>query len=250
MLAPLVLLLKFMIYLFMVIWPYSLHQIFFSGASPSIALMNTFAVFFIGFVTRPVGALMFGWVGDFVGRKPALLISIALMSVATGVIGFLPTYNQIGSISIVILILARLFQGISVGGEYIGSVIYLYESAPQGRKIFFSSFAMVGSSFGVLLASIICLFLTKLLTPHQMLTFGWRLPFLLALPGGGIGFLIKSGFYFICFTNFFLFGSYWQSRYMSFWKISEFYAIVIINNMEPSFQDSHVFTLYAIFPSP
>lgn len=164
---------------------------FFANTTPSRALINTFAVFFLGFVTRPMGATLFGWVGDFIGRKPALLISIALMSIATGIIGFLPTYHQIGSIAFIMLIIARLFQGISVGGEYIGSIVYLYEAAPEGKKTFFSSFAMMGCSLGVLIASGVAFFVTKIFTPHQMLAFGWRIPFLLALVGGLGGFLIR-----------------------------------------------------------
>ncbi len=165
---------------------------FFSNLSTSLALVNTFAVFFIGFITRPLGAIAFGWVGDYLGRKRALLISIFLMAIATAVVGFLPTYYLAGVLAVVLLIVARLFQGISVGGEYIGSVIYLYEIAPLGKKTFFSSFVMMGSNLGMLLASGICLLFTKMLTHQQMLSFGWRFPFILALLGGIAGLLIRS----------------------------------------------------------
>src|SRR3990167_251146 len=165
---------------------------FFSNLSSSLALINAFAIFLIGFVTRPLGAIVFGLIGDYFGRKQALLISIFLMSIATAMVGILPTYHTAGYISVFLLISARLFQGISVGGEYIGSVIYLFETAPQGKKIFFSSFAMVGSNLGILTASGICLFFTKILSTQQMLNYGWRLPFILALLSGIGGFFIRS----------------------------------------------------------
>jgi MHS family proline/betaine transporter-like MFS transporter len=157
---------------------------FFPSADPGVALLNTFGVFAAGFLMRPIGAILFGHVGDRLGRKWALGLSVLLMAVPTALVGLLPTYHQIGLAAPLLLLLVRLLQGLSVGGEYVGSMSYLAESAPPGRRGFDSSWCNVSGGVGGLVGAGLATVLTRLLTPEQVADWGWRLPFLLSIPAG------------------------------------------------------------------
>jgi MHS family proline/betaine transporter-like MFS transporter len=157
---------------------------FFPSADPRAALVNTFGVFAAGFLMRPVGAILFGHLGDRMGRKWALGLSVLLMAVPTALVGLLPTYHQIGLTAALLLLLVRLLQGLSVGGEYVGSMSYLAETAPPGRRGFASSWCNVSGGVGGLVGSALAALLTRVLTPEQVADWGWRLPFLLSIPGG------------------------------------------------------------------
>src|SRR5262245_53508570 len=133
---------------------------------------------------RPLGAVLFGHLGDRMGRKWALGLSVLLMAVPTALVGLLPTYRQVGLAAALLLLLARLLQGLSVGGEYVGSMSYLAESAPPGRRGFVSSWCNVSGGVGGLAGSALAAILTRVLTPEQVADWGWRLPFLLSIPGG------------------------------------------------------------------
>jgi MHS family proline/betaine transporter-like MFS transporter len=157
---------------------------FFPSDNPRAALLNTFGVFAAGFLMRPLGAMLFGHLGDRMGRKWALGLSVLLMAVPTALVGLLPTYQQVGLAAALMLLLARLLQGLSVGGEYVGSMSYLAESAPPGRRGFVSSWCNVSGGVGGLTASALAAILTRGLTPEHVADWGWRLPFLLSIPGG------------------------------------------------------------------
>jgi MFS transporter, MHS family, proline/betaine transporter len=164
---------------------------FFPSNTTSVALMKTFGVFFIGFLARPIGSLMFGHIGDRRGRKLALVFSIVLMALATCFIGLLPTYHQAGEYAAILLIVMRLFQGFSVGGEYLGSSIFLVEHAPKNKRGLFGGLAMMSGNLGMLFAVLVCWLLT-LLSTHQQITHAyWRLPFLLAIFGGIAGLWVR-----------------------------------------------------------
>lgn len=164
---------------------------FFPSADPRAALLNTFGVFAAGFLMRPIGALLFGHIGDRLGRKRALEVSVLLMAVPTALVGLLPTYLQIGLAAPLLLLLVRLLQGLSVGGEYVGSMSYLAESAPPGRRGFDSSWCNVSGGVGGLIGCGLAAVLTRILTTEQVTEWGWRLPFLLSIPAGVVSWRLR-----------------------------------------------------------
>src|SRR5262245_59745162 len=156
---------------------------FFPPTDPRAALLNTFGVFASGFLMRPIGAVLFGHLGDRMGRKWTLGLSVLLMAVPTALVALLPTYDQIGLTAALLLLLVRLLQGLSVGGEYVGSMSYLAESVPPGRRGFATSWCNVSGGVGGLVVSGLAAVVTRVLTPEQLAEWGWRLPFLLSIPG-------------------------------------------------------------------
>jgi MFS transporter, MHS family, proline/betaine transporter len=152
-------------------------RLFFPSADRSTALIATFAVFGIGFVSRPLGAVFFGRLGDLKGRKHALLIAMPLMGVGTTLIGMLPTYAEIGIAAPLLLVACRLLQGFSAGGEAGNAMAYLVEWAPANRRAFFSCLVHATSVGGTLLGSGIAAALSTTLDQASLESWGWRLPF-------------------------------------------------------------------------
>jgi MHS family proline/betaine transporter-like MFS transporter len=140
---------------------------------------------------RPLGSLLFGHIGDKMGRKTALTISVALMAIPTFLIGARPTYQQIGLTASVLLVLMRLLQGLSVGGEYTISAIFLVEHSAPGQRGFFGSFAEIGACSGILLASAVSGLVTTVLDPAMVDSWGWRIPFLIGVTVGIVGLYIR-----------------------------------------------------------
>lgn len=165
---------------------------FFPADDEVVGLIATFGVFAAGFLMRPIGGLVLGHVADKVGRGTALNLSIVLMAVPTTLIAITPTFEMVGIAAPIILTLLRLLQGISVGGEYTGSVTYLVESAPRGQRGIGGSFGLVGSIVGFLLGSGIGSLITGLLTPDQLAEWGWRIPFALGIILGLSGFYLRA----------------------------------------------------------
>ena len=126
---------------------------FFPGDDPVAKLLAAFATFAVGFLMRPVGAVLFGHIGDRYGRARALILSIAMMAIPTVLMGLLPTYATIGIAASFLLVILRMFQGMAVGGEFTSSIVFLAEHAPQKRRGFVASFAMFGATFGTMLGS-------------------------------------------------------------------------------------------------
>lgn len=155
-------------------------------------LIYAYGIFAVGFLMRPLGALIFGRIGDRFGRKRALVISISLMAFPTTCIAFLPTYEQIGVTATFLLILIRMIQGISIGGNYGGSVTYVIEHTPIGSRGIVSSFASNSIFAGFLLGSATSAILSNLMSPQDLGTWGWRLPFLLGVLVAFIGYYIHS----------------------------------------------------------
>ncbi|HEU4552498.1 MAG TPA: MFS transporter [Chitinophaga sp.] len=151
---------------------------FFPKGNPTVQLLNTAAIFAVGFLMRPVGGWLFGRIADRTGRKAAMTLSVLLMSLGSLMITFTPAYSSIGLLSPILLLLARLLQGLSVGGEYGTSATYLSEIATPEKRGFFSSFQYVTLIGGQLVSLGIQLLLQKVfLTPEQLLSWGWRIPF-------------------------------------------------------------------------
>ena len=158
-----------------------ISRVFFPHVDTHSSLILTFGVFAIGYLSRPLGGLLIGYLGDRLGRRKALILSISLMALPTAAVGFLPTYSQIGIAAPLLLLALRLIQGFAVGGEFPSAMSYLAEIAPRERRGYVGSFAMVGVLVGLLLANIVTLSANTILTAAEMADWGWRVPFLLAL---------------------------------------------------------------------
>lgn len=168
-----------------------LGKLFFPSEDPTTSLIASFGAFAAGFMMRPIGGAIFGHIGDRIGRKRALNISVLLMAIPTFIIGVLPTHAQIGMGAAVILVLLRMLQGLSVGGEFTSSIVYLAESAPKGKRGLFASTSLLGATGGILLGSLLGSMITGMLDEQQLLSWGWRIPFLLGILVAGVGFLIR-----------------------------------------------------------
>jgi MHS family proline/betaine transporter-like MFS transporter len=170
-----------------------ISHLFFPDENYIASLLQTFGVFAVGYFMRPLGGAIFGHIGDRFGRKRALELSVLLMALPTTLLGLLPTYHQIGMAAPVLLTVIRIVQGISVGGELIGSVSFLGEQAPPGRRGFLGSFSMCSSVCGILLGSAVAAALTAFM-PHDALhSWGWRIPFLCGIVVGLVGLYLRSG---------------------------------------------------------
>jgi MHS family proline/betaine transporter-like MFS transporter len=166
---------------------------FFPTGDRTSSLIAAFGVFAAGFFMRPLGSILFGYIGDKKGRKLALTISVGMMAVPTFLIGVLPTYQQIGSWAALLLVLLRLLQGLSVGGEFTTSAIFLVEGSAARRRGFLGSFAPLGASAGTLLGSAIGAAVTTVLGQSSIESWGWRVPFLIGILVGVVGLYIRSG---------------------------------------------------------
>ncbi|MGC0207380.1 MFS transporter [Streptomyces levis] len=173
---------------------YIAAQVFPTSADDSLVpLLSTFAVFAVGFFMRPVGGLLMGAVADRHGRRAALTVTILLMGGSSLLVGLTPTYAAAGVLAPVLLVLARLLQGLSVGGEFAASTTFLVESAGPGRRGLFSSFQYVSTTVGQLVASGVATLLVGSLSDGQMNGWGWRVPFVLGAVLSLVGFWIRRG---------------------------------------------------------
>jgi MFS transporter, MHS family, proline/betaine transporter len=168
-------------------------RLFFPSASQYASLLLTTATFGVGFFMRPVGGIVLGIYADRRGRKAALLLVITLMTIAIALIAFAPTYAAIGVGAPLIIVLARLIQGFSAGGEFASATAFLTESAPPQQRGYYGSWQMVGQGLAVLIGAILGTVLTRTLTPDALNSWGWRVPFLFGLIIGPLGLYIRRG---------------------------------------------------------
>lgn len=168
-------------------------NLFFPSTSPFLSLLGSFGAFAAGMVMRPIGAAIFGHIGDRVGRRFALMSSLVLMALPTFLIGFLPTYTQIGMIAPILLVLLRMIQGLSVGGEYASSIVYLVEQSSPGRQNLYGSFVSIGAKIGMALGSGLCGALLWYLGEDTMGEWGWRIPFILSIFIAMAGIYLRRG---------------------------------------------------------
>jgi len=180
----------FMVYGFFAI---TIGQLFFPTGNELTSLMLSVATFGVGFVVRPIGGILIGMYSDRVGRKAALSLTILLMAAGTALIGLAPTYEQIGIGAPVLIIIARLLQGFSAGGEMGSATAFLTEHAPEDQKGYYASWIQSSIGFAVVLGALAGTVLTLWLTPAEVKAWGWRVPFLLGILIGPIGFYIRSG---------------------------------------------------------
>lgn len=165
---------------------------FFPSGDDAVALIATFGIFAAGFLMRPLGAMFFGYFGDRYGRKNALALSILLMAIPTACIGLLPTYKEIGIWAPILLTVIRLIQGVAVGGEFGGSIVYLVEHASRKNKNRMGSLAMLSMLVGLLFGAGIAAGLAHFLSPEDFDVWGWRIPFILGFFIGIIGLYIRT----------------------------------------------------------
>ncbi len=165
---------------------------FFPAGDENVALIATFGIFAIGFLMRPLGAMMFGYIGDKYGRKNALSLSILMMAIPTACIGLLPTYSMIGIYAPILLTLIRLVQGVAIGGEFGGSIVYLVEHAKPANKNRVGSLSMLSMLMGLFFGTMISAVLAKIMSPEDFDTFGWRIPFILGFFIGLVGLYIRT----------------------------------------------------------
>ena len=169
-----------------------ISTVFFPESDRQTALLATFGVFAISFFVRPIGGFIWGHIGDRIGRKQALSLSILLMSVATFCIALIPGYATIGVMAPILLLLVRVVQGFSAAGEYAGASAFLVEYAPAHRRGLYAAVVPASTAAGLLLGSLLAALLTSVMSAEQLNEWGWRLPFLLAAPMGLIGRYIRT----------------------------------------------------------
>src|SRR5215218_5149315 len=164
---------------------------FFSGVNPTAAFIFALLAFAAGFAVRPFGALVFGRLGDLVGRKYTFLITILIMGMSTFVVGILPSYARIGIAAPVILILLRLLQGLALGGEYGGAATYVAEHAPHGKRGAYTSWIQTTATLGLFLSLLVILGCRLWLGTERFEAWGWRIPFLVSLVLLGVSVWIR-----------------------------------------------------------
>jgi MFS family permease len=164
---------------------------FFPATNANVSLLLSVATFGVGFFARPLGGVLIGAYADRFGRKPAMTLTIWMMALGSGMIGLLPTYDQIGLAAPLLLVLARLIQGFSAGGEMGPATTYLLESAPTGRRCFFGSWQLASQNIGSVISGLIGVILALSMSPQTTNGWGWRIPFLLGILIAPIGFYIR-----------------------------------------------------------
>jgi len=157
------------------------NHAFFPDQSSFVGTMFAFATFAVGFVVRPIGGFVFGHVGDRIGRKKTLALTMLLMGVATALMGFLPTAAQIGVLAPILLLVLRIVQGFALGGEWAGAVLLAVEHSPRNRRGLFGSIPQVGLALGLALGTAVFVVLQVALTPEAFLSYGWRIAFLVSI---------------------------------------------------------------------
>jgi MFS family permease len=164
---------------------------FFAGVAPNVAFIFTLLAFAAGFAVRPFGALVFGRLGDLVGRKYTFLVTMTLMGLGTFLIGVLPTYASIGIVAPVLLIALRLVQGLALGGEYGGAATYVAEHSPMGKRGLYTSWIQTTATLGLFMALLVILGIRTLMGEQAFTEWGWRIPFLLSILLLGISIWIR-----------------------------------------------------------
>jgi len=166
-------------------------QLFFPGSDPTTSTIESLATFSIAFFARPIGSALFGHFGDKIGRKATLVAALLTMGISTVAIGFLPTYQSIGIVAPLLLMLCRFGQGLGLGGEWGGAVLLAIENAPPGKRAWYGMFPQLGAPIGLLLSGGTFLLLSDLLTEEQFFDYGWRIPFIASSVLVVVGFYIR-----------------------------------------------------------
>ena len=166
---------------------------FFPSDNPSVSIVAAFGAFAVGAIMRPVGAVIFGHIGDAMSRKAVLLLSILMMAIPTALLSILPTFAQAGVYAPVLLVVLRMVQGLSVGGEFSGSIVYVNESAAPKNKGLMTAVSTAGGLVGILLGGFVCYLTTSILGDAVMQSWGWRIPFALSVIISVTGVFLRRG---------------------------------------------------------
>jgi len=164
---------------------------FYPSGNPTASFLKTLATFAVGFAVRPLGALVFGRIGDLVGRKIAFLATLLIMGGSTAAIGFLPGYARIGIVAPIILVALRLLQGLALGGEYGGAAVYVAEHVPDSRRGFYTSFIQTTATIGLFVSLVVILVTRRTVGEGSFAAWGWRIPFFLSIVLVAISFYIR-----------------------------------------------------------
>jgi len=170
----------------------TIEPVFFAGLPPAMGTIATFGIFAVSFLVRPFGGLFFGPLGDRIGRKRVLSLTVILMALGTFALGLIPSYASIGVAAPMLALLARLVQGFSTGGEYGSAMTFIAEYAPDRRRGFFGSWLETGTMTGYALGASVATVLTAVLSEPALYSWGWRIPFFFALPLGLVGLYLRS----------------------------------------------------------
>ena len=160
---------------------YILKDAFYDVDDPTLGLLLVWSTFAVGFAFRPIGAILFGFLGDRLGRKYTFLVTVTLMGIATAGVGFIPTVDQVGVVAPIIVIILRVLQGLALGGEYGGAAIYVAEHAPPDKRGFYTSFIQASVVGGFVLSIIVVLICRAIIPEDYFNEWGWRVPFLLSI---------------------------------------------------------------------
>lgn len=168
-----------------------ISKLFFPMEDRLTAMILTFSTFAIGLAARPIGGIIFGYMGDRYSRKKSLIITMLMMSIPTMCIGCLPTYAQIGIIAPILLVFLRIVQGVALGGEFGASCVYLFESVPQNKRGFFGTLALTGVGLGLVLSNCTIFLVESFVSEEAIYSFAWRLPFFISVAGSLIAFYMR-----------------------------------------------------------
>ena len=169
----------------------TISHLFFPPGSDLVALLSTFAIFGVAYIFRPLGGLVFGHFADVWGRRQVLYAIIGSMTLGLAILSFTPTYATIGLAASVILLIARMIQGFSVGGEYSTATAFLVEHAPPGRRFLYGSWQFAGQGASIMIGGIVGSLVSRGLSPEALQSWGWRIPFIIGLIIGPIGFYMR-----------------------------------------------------------
>ncbi|MGE0224680.1 MAG: MFS transporter [Acetobacteraceae bacterium] len=169
----------------------AIGRTFFPSESAVAQLLAAFGIFAVGYLMRPIGGALVGQIGDRMGRSTALTVSVLAMAIPTFLVGVLPGYDVLGMLAAVLLTALRMFQGLSVGGEYTTSIVFMVERAPPGRRGLMGAIGCCGAVGGILLGSATGALLAALMSPEALAAWGWRIPFLMGLVVGLAGFVLR-----------------------------------------------------------
>jgi MHS family proline/betaine transporter-like MFS transporter len=170
----------------------AIGRAFFPSTDPIASLLASFATFAVGFLMRPVGAMVIGWYGDKFGRRKALVVTVGLMAAATGITGLIPSYASIGLFGPILLLICRMLQGFSTGGEWGGAAAFLVEHAPTGRRGLIGSLQQAATAIGAMCATFSAAILTTTLSSESFFAWGWRIPFLIGFVLGPVGYYLRT----------------------------------------------------------
>src|SRR6516225_7453836 len=170
----------------------AIGRAFFPSTDPIASLLASFATFAVGFLMRPVGAMVIGWYGDRFGRRKALVVTVGLMAVATGLTGLIPPYVSIGLLGPILLVICRMLQGFSTGGEWGGAAAFLVEHAPAGRRGLIGSLQQAATAIGAMCTTFSAAILTTMLSQEHFFAWGWRIPFLIGFVLGPVGYYLRT----------------------------------------------------------